>query len=107
MANEATPIEQAMADALDPTGKKHPLTAALFFGWERCTHEGIGKPGCITCDPDRARCAARAEYVEQAKAQAFFEQLAASIVTPHVGEQHRDTIKSVLHRATEAGLYTP
>lgn len=39
--------------------------------------------------------------------QRFFEQLAASIVTPHVGDQYRDTVKSILARATEAGLYDP
>jgi hypothetical protein len=40
------------------------------------------------------------------QAQAFFEQLAASINTPHVGDVYRDTIRNILLRATEAGLYT-
>lgn len=33
----------------------------LLYGWERCSHEGIGKPGCSTCDPDKSRCVAKLE----------------------------------------------
>lgn len=32
-----------------------------MYAWERCTHEGIGRPGCPTCDPDKHRCLARAQ----------------------------------------------
>lgn len=38
--------------------------------------------------------------------QRFFEQLAASINTPHVGDVYRDCVRSILLRAVEAGLYT-
>lgn len=31
-----------------------------LYDWERCTHEGIGQPGCSTCDPSKDRCMARA-----------------------------------------------
>lgn len=59
-------------------------------------------------DPETVATAAVLAGVAQAeKAQRFFAELAASIVTPHVGDQYRDTIKSILLRATEAGLYAP
>ena len=32
-----------------------------IYDWERCTHEGIGQPGCPTCDPDKQRVSARYE----------------------------------------------
>ena len=38
----------------------------LAYDWARCTHEGIGLPGCPTCDPDKHRCLARAEHVRRA-----------------------------------------
>jgi hypothetical protein len=34
--------------------------ASGLYDWERCSHEGIGQPGCPTCDPNKDRCMARA-----------------------------------------------
>lgn len=34
-----------------------------MYGWDRCTHEGIGMPGCRTCDPDKFRVAERYELL--------------------------------------------
>lgn len=36
---------------------------SAMYGWSRCTHRGIGQPGCPMCDPDRDRVAARATFV--------------------------------------------
>ncbi len=41
------------------------MNEELLYGWERCTHAGIGKPGCRTCDPDKGRVAARYEWLLQ------------------------------------------
>ena len=66
---------------------------------ERAMVEATGEP--LLPESELTRCLAD----ERAKPQRFFAELAASIVNPHVGDQHRDTIRSILHRATEAGLY--
>ncbi len=34
-----------------------------LFGWDRCAHDGIGLPGCRTCDPDKGRVFARYEWI--------------------------------------------
>jgi len=34
-----------------------------LFGWDRCTHEGIGQPGCRTCDPQKLRVYDRYEFL--------------------------------------------
>lgn len=39
--------------------------------------------------------------------QAFFAELAASIVAPHVDDRYKKNIEELLKRATERGLYTP
>lgn len=36
---------------------------SLMFGWRRCSHEGIGLPGCRICDPDEERVASRNEWL--------------------------------------------
>lgn len=38
-------------------------TEVELYGWVRCSHEGIGKPGCRICDPDKARVANRYEFL--------------------------------------------
>ncbi len=38
---------------------------AEAYNWDRCTHEGIGLPGCPTCDPDKNRCLERAEFLHE------------------------------------------
>ena len=49
----------------------------LAYDWARCTHEGIGLPGCPTCDPDKHRCLARAEHVRRAAVLALADRLEA------------------------------
>ena len=44
---------------------------------------------------------------EREKSQAFFAQLAASIIPPHVGDEYRKAIQSLLLRAQEAEIYSP
>jgi hypothetical protein len=39
------------------------MSDELMYGWERCTHEGIGQPGCRTCDPDKVRVSNRYEWL--------------------------------------------
>ena len=34
-----------------------------LWGWDRCTHEGIGQPGCRTCDPMKLRVFDRYEFL--------------------------------------------
>lgn len=38
------------------------ITDALF-GWDRCDHSGIGKPGCETCDPIDKHVRRRAQWL--------------------------------------------
>lgn len=38
----------------------------LLYSWGRCSHVGIGQPGCPVCDPSKSRCVARA-YVRAAQ----------------------------------------
>lgn len=38
-------------------------SARELYGWERCTHEGIGLPGCRVCDPVKSRVAERYEWL--------------------------------------------
>lgn len=59
-------------------------TCAMMFAWERCTHEGIGQPGCPICDPDKSRVMLRAVWLDKrdvradlAKAQARVAELEA------------------------------
>lgn len=33
------------------------------FDWDRCDHEGIGKPGCETCDPIDQHRTLRLKYL--------------------------------------------
>ena len=40
-----------------------PPAQTSLYGWGVCTHEGIGQPGCNTCDPDRHRVAGRFKHL--------------------------------------------
>jgi hypothetical protein len=35
------------------------MTLTSVFDWETCDHQGIGQPGCFTCDPEPRRVIAR------------------------------------------------
>lgn len=61
-------------------------TCAMMFAWERCTHDGIGQPGCPVCDPDKSRVMLRAVWLDKrdaradlAKAQARVAELEAAL----------------------------
>lgn len=41
-----------------------------IYDWKRCTHEGIGQPGCPTCDPDHDRVMIRAQRLDNAALRA-------------------------------------
>lgn len=48
--------------------------ATALYAYEHCSHQGIGMPGCPTCDPDRRRVAARAELVARREASELIAQ---------------------------------
>lgn len=60
----------------------------LLYGWERCSHEGIGKPGCSTCDPDKSRCVAKLER-DLAQRDATIAELRAK------SEQRREALSKL------------
>lgn len=60
-----------------------------LFGWVRCTHEGIGLPGCPICDPDPLRVLVRSMMLDNddlraalAAAEARVKELEAAERTP-------------------------
>lgn len=55
----------------------------------------------------RAEAATALALAHLAKSQAFFAELAASIIAPHVHDMYKRNIEELLKRATEKGLYTP
>lgn len=89
MANEATPTERVVPDESATCSHTH---ARLLDGEWYC---------------ENPYCRINVGAIWLAPAQKFFADLAASIVTPHVGDVYRDAVKSILHRAQEAGLYQP
>lgn len=61
----ARPTAPSATFSVPDVARRQPATTmAAVYGWERCTHEGIGLPGCPTCDPSKDRCIARARYDE-------------------------------------------
>ncbi len=63
--------------------------SAEIWGWEHCSHEGIGMPGCRTCDPIKPSVAARYEWIiERFKSRlAVAESLLSQIAYhPHSGD---------------------
>lgn len=61
-----------------------------LYGWERCSHEGIGLAGCRVCDPDKGRVASRYEFLlERVRAER------------DDAEERADRWLSALERATQ------
>lgn len=77
-----------------------------IYDWERCTHEGIGQPGCPTCDPDHDRVMIRAQRqfrAEGAAATAFLADLWATVRELRVDVRElraeRDALKAQVEAA--------
>lgn len=57
------------------------MSDSLLYGWDRCSHEGIGMPGCGICDPVCSRRIARAVWVEREECAAGAEFCANNAAT--------------------------
>ena len=50
-----------------------------LYGWDRCTHEGIGQIGCPTCDPDKGRVILRLRRQDNIELRAEVAKLRAAL----------------------------
>jgi hypothetical protein len=83
---EGTPFGIALHEdePPQPTGENMTETkpssyADEAFLWERCTHEGIGMPGCTTCDPIPEHWRRRLQLLEADRLQLLLATQNASL----------------------------